>query len=153
MATEGCDWKFIPPHGPHFEGFWEAAVNSTRKNLRRTLGSQVSTDEELYTLLAELDASVNSVTFCALTDDHFKPTYLYSGHFLIGEPLTQLPAADFSDVKCNRFSRWLTFQQHMQQFWQRWSSDYLQSLQQRQRWQRIFPNLQKGDLVLPREAT
>jgi len=85
---------------------------------------------------------------CALSDDPFNPTYLSPGHFLIGVPLTQLPAADFTDVKCNRLSRWQTYQQQLQQFWQRWSFDYLQSLQQRQRWQRTSPNLQPGDLVL-----
>jgi len=21
LATEGCEWKFIPPHGPHFGGY------------------------------------------------------------------------------------------------------------------------------------
>jgi hypothetical protein len=21
LATEGCDWKFIPPHGPHLEDY------------------------------------------------------------------------------------------------------------------------------------
>ena len=71
--------------------------------------------------------------------------------FLIGEPLTQLPAADYTNVKCNRLSRWQTYQQQLQQFWQRWSSDYLQSLQQRKRWQKTSPNLQIGDLVLLRE--
>ena len=59
--------------------------------------------------------------------------------------------ADYSDVKCNRLSRWQTYQQQLQQFCQRWPSDYLQSLQQRKRWQRTSPNLQIGDLVLLRE--
>jgi len=86
----------------------------------------------------------------ALSDDPFNPTYLSPGHFLIGEPLTQLPATDFTDVKCNTLSRWQTYQQ-LQQFWQHWSSDYLQGLQQRQRWQRTSPNLQPGDLVLLKE--
>ena len=65
--------------------------------------------------------------------------------------MNQLPATDFTDVKCNRLSRWQTYQQQWQQFWQRWSSYYLQSLQQRQRWQRTTPNLQPGDLVPLRE--
>jgi len=36
-------------------------------------------------------------------------------------------------------------------FWQRWSYDYLQELEQRQRGQRTFPNLQLGDVVLLRD--
>jgi len=147
LATEGCEWKFIPPHGPYFGGLWEAAVKSMKYHLLRTLGSPVATYEELCTLLAEIEAWLNTRPLCDLSDD----TYLFPGHFLIGEPLTQLPAADFTDVKCNRLSRWQTYQQQLQKFWQCWSSDNLQSLQQRQRWQRTSPNLQPGDLVLLRE--
>ena len=85
-------------------------------HLRRTLGSQVATYEELCTLRSEIVAGLNSGTLCALPDDPFNPTYLSPGHFLIGEPLTQLPAADFTDVKCNRLSRWQTYQLQLQQF-------------------------------------
>jgi len=92
-------------------------------HLRRTLGSQVANSEELCTLLAEIEGFLNSRPLCALSDDPFNPTYLSPGHFLIGEPLTQLPAAGFTDEKCNRLSRWQTNQQQLQQFWQRWSSD------------------------------
>jgi hypothetical protein len=151
LATEGCDWKFIPPHGPHFGGLWEAAVKSMKHHLRRTLGSHIATYEELCTLLAEIEACLNSRPLCALSSDPFNPTHLSPGHFLIGEPLTQLPSADYTNVKCNRLSRWQTYQQQLQQFWQRWSSDYLQNLQQHQRWQRTSPNLQPGDMDLLKE--
>ena len=104
LATEGCEWKFIPPHGSHFGGLWEAAVKSMKYHLRRTLGSQVATYEELCTLLAEIEDCLNPRALCALSDDPFNPTYLSPGHFLIGEPLTQLPLADFTDVTCNRLS-------------------------------------------------
>jgi len=120
-------------------------------HLRRTLGSHIATYKELSTLLAEIEACLNSRPLCTLSDDPFNQTYLSPGHFLIGEPLTQLPTIDYTNVKCNRLSSWQTYQQQIQQFWQRWSSDYLQSLQQRQRWQRTSPNLQPGDLVLLKE--
>ena len=81
----------------------------------------------------------------------FNPTYLSPRHFLIREPLKQLAATEFTNVNCNRLSMWQTYQQHLQPFWQRWSSDYLQSLKQRQRCQRTTSNLQPGDLVLLRE--
>ena len=151
LTTEGCDWNFIPPHAPHFGGLWEAAVKSMKYHLRRKLGSHIATYEELSTILAEIEECLNSRTLCTQSDDPFNPKYLSPGHFLIGEPLTQLPAADYTNVKCNRLSRWQTYQQQLQQFCQRWSSDYLQSLQQRKRWQRTSPNLQIGDLVLLRE--
>jgi hypothetical protein len=54
LANKRCDWKFIPPHGPHFGGSWEAAVKSMKYHLRRTLGSHNATYEELSTLLAEI---------------------------------------------------------------------------------------------------
>ena len=132
-ATEGCEWKLIPPHGPHFGGLWEAALKSMKYHLRRKLRSQVATYEELCTILAEIEACLNSKPLFALSDDPFNPTFLSPGQFLIEEPLTQLPAADFTDVKCYRLSRWQTYQQQLQQFWQHWSSDYLQSMQQCQR--------------------
>jgi len=72
-------------------------------HLRRTLGTEVATYEDLCTLLAEIEACLKSRTLCTLYDDPFNPTYLSPGHFLICEPLTQLPAADITDVKCNRF--------------------------------------------------
>jgi len=81
LTSEGCDWKYIPPHSPHFGGLWEAAVKSMKYHLRRTLGSHIATFEELSTLLAEIEACLNSRPLCALSDDLFNPTYLFPGHF------------------------------------------------------------------------
>ena len=72
-------------------------------HLRQTLGSHIATYEELSTLLAEIEVCLNSRPLCALADDPFNPTYLSPGHFLIGETLTQLPAADYTNVNVTDF--------------------------------------------------
>jgi hypothetical protein len=151
LTSEGCNWRFIPPHGPHHGGLWEAAVKSMKQHLRRTMGSQISTYEELYTLLTEIEACLNSRPLCALSSDPHSSTYLSPGHFLIGDPLAQLPAADLTNVKLNRLSRWQSYQQQLQLFWKRWSADYLHDLNQRQRWQKATPNLQIGKVVLVKD--
>jgi len=69
-----------------------------------TLGSHVATYEELCTMLSVIEACLNSRPLCALYDDPSNPTYLSPGHFLIGEPLTQLLTIDYTHVKINRLS-------------------------------------------------
>ena len=93
FAIERSELKFIPPHGPYFGWLWDAAVKSMKYHLRRTFGSQVAIFEELCTLLVEVEACLYYGPLCAISDDPFNPTYLSTGHFLIGEPLTHLPAA------------------------------------------------------------
>jgi hypothetical protein len=79
-------------------------------------GIEIVTYEELYTLLTEIEACLNFRPLCALSNDPHGFTYLSPGHFLIGQPLTQLPCTDYTDVKINRLSRWQLFQQQLQQF-------------------------------------
>ena len=126
LAAEGCEWNSIH-HTPPFRGLWKTAVNSMKYHLLRTRGSHVATYGELCTLLSEIDVCLNSRILCALSDNPSNPTYLSLGHFHIGEPITQLPAIDVTNVKINRLSRWQMYQQQVQQFWQCWSTDYLQS--------------------------
>jgi len=113
LSTEGYEWKFNPLHRPHFVGLLEAAVKSMKYHLRRTLRSQVATYEVLWKFLAYIEARLNSRNLCALSDDHFNQTDLSPRHFLIGEPLTQLPAADITNVKNNILSRWQTYQKQL----------------------------------------
>ena len=59
LATEGCDLRSTPSHGPHFGGLWEGAVKCMKNHLRKTLGAHIATCKELCTLLAEIAACLN----------------------------------------------------------------------------------------------
>ena len=60
LITDGTSWQFNPPGAPHFSGKWEAAVNSVKFHLRRTIGDLSLTFEELSTLLIQIEAVLNS---------------------------------------------------------------------------------------------
>lgn len=73
---------------------------------------------------------------------------LTSGHFLVGSPLKAVPSPSVGDININRLTRWQAIQRMYERFWKVWSSDYLNSLQQRKKWQSSQSNIHVGDLVL-----
>lgn len=141
-------WHFIPPSAPNFGGLWEAAVKSTKYHLRRVLGNTTLNFEEMTTLLAQIEAVLNSRPLCKLSPD--ADDALTPAHFLTGQPLTMLPDPDYKPVPQNRLFRWQLVQQLMQHFWARWHTEYLTSLHSRSKWQHKHKNLMINDIVLIR---
>lgn len=150
FATDGVAWHFIPPSAPHFGGLWEAGVKSVKHHLRRVMGSFTPTSGELNTLLCKIECCLNSRPIAPLYDDPDNFDALTPGHFLVGSHLKAVPTASLLDVNENRLSRWQTVQKLLENFWKVWSSDYLNSLQQRSKWKVNRANLQLNDLVLIR---
>ncbi|KMQ83668.1 hypothetical protein RF55_19391, partial [Lasius niger] len=147
-ASEGIRWKFNPPASPHHGGLWEAGVKSMKHHLRRTMGSSLLTLEELFTLAAQIEACLNSRPLCPLTADPNDLAPLTPGHFLIGSALTAIPEPDMTTISLSRLGRWQLVQRLLQQFWSRWSREFLSRLQQRPKWRTTKPNLAVGELVL-----
>ena len=59
--------------------------------LRRIIGPQTFTFEELITLLSQVEASLNLRPLAALSHDPDDLTYPTPGHFLVGGPLLVIP--------------------------------------------------------------
>ncbi|XP_018398110.1 PREDICTED: uncharacterized protein LOC108776097 [Cyphomyrmex costatus] len=145
----GITWHFIPPNAPHFGGLWESAVKSTKHHLRRIVGEAHLTFEELQTVLCEIEAILNSRPLIALSSDPNDLSYLTPGHFLVGGVLGGFPCRDLRDVNENRLVRWQRVEQLRQHFWSRWSLEYLNQLQQRNKWPaNKGEQLKTGQLVL-----
>ncbi|XP_030760561.1 uncharacterized protein LOC115885714 [Sitophilus oryzae] len=81
-VEENLTWTFNPPSSPHFGGLWEAGVKSFKTHLFRVIGDQRLTYEDLYTVLVQIEALLNSRPLCPLSSDPNDLSALTPGHFL-----------------------------------------------------------------------
>lgn len=144
-CSEGITFKFSPAYAPHFGGIWEAGVKTAKFHLKRIAGNSSLTFEELYTLFAQIEAIMNSRPLTCMSSDPSDLLPLTPGHFLVGRPLTSLPSPVTERISLTRYELIERLRQH---FWNRWTKDYLTSLQQRLKWKTNGRGIVVGDLVL-----
>lgn len=81
-------------------------VKSTKYHLKRVIGSQILTYEELYTLINRIKVVLNSRPITSQSTDPNNLRALISGDFLIGCSLVAIPEPDLTDTPTNRLTRW-----------------------------------------------
>ena len=103
MTTEGVRWHFIPPDSPHFGGLWEAGIKSMKHHMRRVIGNACLSFEEMFTILIQIEACLNSRPLCQISFDPRNTQALTPGHFLIGGILMVFLDTDFSSIPMNSY--------------------------------------------------
>ncbi|KAG5870069.1 hypothetical protein JTB14_011304 [Gonioctena quinquepunctata] len=141
----------MPQITPHWRGLWEAAVKGAKRHLYRIIGNSQLTFEELSTVLAQIEAILNSRPLCPISSDPKDLEVLTPGHFLIGRSLTSYPELDATHLPENRLAFWQRCSQIQQSFWKRWTVEYLNRLQNRPKWLSPVKNLEINELVLLKE--
>lgn len=151
LTLENTKWHFVPPHSPNFGGLWESGVRSTKTHLRKVVGNSTLTYEEMSTVLAQVEACLNSRPMTLLSDDPDDPLPLTPGHFLVGEPLLNI--ADDGHTNCNiqGLDRWRLTQKIVNDFWNRWYKEYLVNLNQRYKWNTKCIEPEINDIVILKE--
>ena len=112
------------------------------------LGDNKLTFEEFYTLLTEIEACLNSRPITEISNDPCDMSALTPGHFLIGGPLTSIAEPRLVDENIGLLNRWKMLTKITQQFWKRWSSEFLARLQERSKWIFKEKNITIGELLL-----
>ncbi|XP_044598636.1 uncharacterized protein LOC123274906 [Cotesia glomerata] len=144
LANDGTQWLFNPPSAPHFGGKWESGVRSTKHHLCRVIGEQQLTYEEISTFLTQVEAVLNPRPLCSLTKDPDDLSVLTPGHFLIGGPLNIVPEPSLEDIQISRLSRWQLLRRITDDFWTKWSKEYLQKYQPIYKWNQPMPEFKPG---------
>lgn len=100
------------------------------------------------TLLAQVEACLNSRPLQALTDDPKDISALTPGHFLIGMPIIAVPEPSHEERSTSAMSRWLLLQKMRDHFWARWSQEYLRGLAPRNKWKQGVIDISVGRLCI-----
>ncbi|XP_045457503.1 uncharacterized protein LOC123667706 [Melitaea cinxia] len=130
LSLERTNWHYIPPHSPNFGGLWESSVRGTKTHLKKVVGNSTLTYEEMSTVLAQVEACLNSRPISLLSDDPNDPLPLTPGHFLVGEPLLNIADEDYTNSNVVGLDRWRLTQKIVTDFWNRWYKEYLVNLNQ-----------------------
>ena len=145
-------WYKDPPLASHMGGVWERQIRSARAILScllKTHGQKSLDDESLITFMIHVEGILNSKPFTVETINptRFQPlspiNLLTMKSKDVSPPPGKFLKPDlYSKRRCRRI-------QHIaNQFWSRWEKEYLQSLQERQKWTNKRRNFRVDDIVL-----
>ncbi|GFX60271.1 integrase catalytic domain-containing protein [Trichonephila clavipes] len=134
-------------------GLWEAGIKSVKYHLKRALGRSRLTYEEFETVIIQVEGILNSRPpfFTPISNDFDYFEVLTPAHFLIGRSINSILEPLVINISDNRLSRWQRTTKVIQVVWKKWSTDYLNTLQQREKWMIEKDNVMCGTVVIVKE--
>jgi hypothetical protein len=150
LTHNGIVWKFIAPRAAWWGGWWQRMIGTVKRCLRKVLGQSRLTEEHLNTTLISIEFAVNSRPITQGEDS----AALTPAHFLIGEGLVTIPTGIEPTARQNLTKELRLKQKLSDDFWKRWTKEYLlelRSFHEVQRPEGKAAQLHLGDVVLIQE--
>lgn len=148
LANQKISFIFNPPHAPHFGGVWEREIKSVKASLQVVLKDHTFSEEVLSTVLIEVEGILNSKPLGYVSSDIADPDPITPNLLLMGRRDASLPQAVYGPSNLLGRRRYRHSQVIADHFWTQFLRNYLPSLQLRQKWQNITPNLAVDQVVL-----
>ena len=142
------EWDFNPPKACHMAGATERMIRTVRRVLQAVLNvNDRLNDETLETIFCEVENIINSRPLTKCSEDPLDDKVITPNHILLLHGNHAFPWSR-SDKSCTLRYHWKHAQFAADQFWRKWLKYYIPELYQRQKWLKITPNLQVGDVCL-----
>ena len=148
-------WKFNLDRAPWWGGAFERMVGIVKRCLRKVLGNARLNQDEMSTVLVEVECTVNSRPL-TYSYEELEAQVLTPSHLLLGRRLS--PISDYISCEVdidensnfdNLSKRFLYLMKKLSHFWKRWHNEYLLGLREVHKLQKNKGNMIKeGDIVL-----
>ena len=146
---------------PWWGGFFERMIKSAKRCLKKLLRYARLTYEEMLTVLVDIEAVINSRPLTYLYDDDVGVESLTPSHLMIGRrilsapsncPVDDVDGAEDDTPTPKTLSKRVQYLQRLNnQFWLKWSREYLTELREQHRPKktrfRMGPTIHRGDVV------
>lgn len=149
-STLGIKWHFNTPASPHHGGVWERLIRTVKRVLQQMLLSKLPRPETLHTVMVQVESILNNRPLSYVSLEPNAEEAITPNHLLLlgrssGQPLMQETAQE------DQLSRkqWKQAEAMANQFWRRWITEYLPTLNRRTKWfnEKIVP-IKVDDVVM-----
>ncbi len=148
LRQEGIEWRFNPALASHMGGVWERQIASIRRILTSLVSNKTLDDFEMATVFAECEQIINDRPLTSNSDDPNDLEALTPNHLLKLRGQLNLPPGLFDKDDVYHRQKWRQVQYLADEFWQRWTKEYLPTLQERKKWNEATRNIKVNDIVL-----
>lgn len=140
LFNNGIRWNFIPERTPWWGGFYERMVGTVKRCLKKTIGKALLSNEELCTVIPEVEAVVNSRPITYVYSEPGDGAPLTPSHFLCGKRVLTLPEPSKERIDDPEWvpesgrktieRRYTLICRNMKTFWRCWRKEYLVNLRE-----------------------
>ncbi len=150
-VTRMVEWFFSTERSPHQNGLCERLVRTVKTPLRVVIGSAKLTRAQLALILVEIEAVVNNRPLATTTDDPNDWVPITPMELVSGRRLEQIPDPKSPKTSTSFSHLWKRRQAILNQFWKRWSHDYLLEQSVRRIWKTPRTDDLMGRVVLVKD--
>jgi len=147
LALQEITWRHIPRYAPSFGGLYEAVMKSFKYFTKRMQEVQNLSYEQFETILLKIEFYLNCRPLYALNHADIGNYCLTPFHFIIMRAGSIHPI-ELINEKIPLTKKWVQLVSLQKLFWKKFISEYLYTLQKKNKWLRKDKPIQLNDIVL-----
>ena len=150
LHKKNLEWTFIPAGTPHYGGLWERVVGLFKKHITSATRGDILHVDTFNTIVVEIEGILNRRPLTPISDDPNDTECLTPAHILYPATFAHSSAVIVpeNDYESTAQASWKRAQNRISAFWRIWSTEYLDLLHTRSKWQTTRDDMRVDDLVI-----